>query len=159
MTDNAKKDLTSRECFLLHLKRRNARVVPNGDTSMLAAMAVRSYLAEATEHIDYGCDFREGKCTRERKKKPKDFWSGCCCNECFKHVGYFEKVPEAWMRKLVEYWDPHDNGFWSSKHGCRIPRFMRPSACLAHQCGTASNNRELTKAEYLMMCAIRACRI
>jgi len=150
---------TVRDCFILHLKKRcGTRIVPRNDPIMRRIMQMRHYLTEATERINYGCDFKQGKCTRARKVRSKELWDGCCCKDCRRDVGYFENVPEEWITELSKLWNP-TTGFYDLKSGCRIPRHMRASTCLAHQCGTAAGKRELTQAEYLLMCSIRASRI
>lgn len=156
---SVKKGVATRKTFVLCLQRHGINILSENTPGVSAVIGIRQYLAEATAYIDYGCDFKKGKCRRDRRRGPTEYWDGCCCKGCLEFVGYFTSIPEIWIEKLVQLWDPSNNGFYDVKSGCRIPRHMRPSACLAHQCATANNNHKLAQVEYLVMCAIKACRI
>lgn len=106
--------------------------------------------------VDYGCDFRNGKCIDSRRKKIHRRWADpekpgmCCCRGCASNSAYMDyhpRLPEA-ITFLTETYDS-ETGFWRKGKGCIIPHKWRSQTCLGHYCVSAKNSEHLVPLQYI----------
>lgn len=107
--------------------------------------AERERIAERFAEIDFGCDFQDGECARERacySSSPYSYDKGRgCCTSCAFSNAYFppESVPPA-VQKYFEK-DFHARfGFWREGVGCILPHRLRSATCLTYRCSHAQAN-------------------
>ncbi len=89
--------------------------------------------AELTERIDFGCDFKNGRCKKHRRDKEPM----CCCQYCAVEGGYLHKVSAAGAKVVQKLWDKK-TGLWRKGKGCILPRRYRSITCLLHSCSFPS---------------------
>jgi len=94
---------------------------------------IRKKLKSLTRFIDYGCNFRDGLCIRERKEHNTS--ERCCCGGC--SLDSYFKYPEKVLTKEDALFFKKNYrlrmGFWRPT-GCILPRELRPILCLGHRC-------------------------
>ena len=95
-------------------------------------------IREFTQHINYGCDFKDGKC-KSYKDSTYDDAPRCCCHGCascsayiYQHKDYNKFSPEA-KEMFLKLFD-EQLGFWREGKGCILPRKYRSLTCLSHNC-------------------------
>jgi hypothetical protein len=95
--------------------------------------------ADLTKHIDYGCEFKDGKCKGSKQER-------CCCSNCAYNIGYLNRIPTNWqiIKDIASDFD-EELGFWRAEMGCILPRKYRSKVCLLHKCSN------LSEAEYSLL--------
>jgi hypothetical protein len=110
------------------------------DVSRLAWWDFKFALAEATDTIDYGCDFnKSGLCKRKRRDRKSS--KMCCCAGCYYTMGYLDEIPInlADISKIAKHFTIEDKqGFWRKDSGCILPRKYRSNVCLTYNCYSLS---------------------
>jgi len=103
------------------------------------------YLLSEVAKMDFGCDFREGKCIAARlpgftgQAFPPST-RRCCCVHCGKMIGYLTSIPKNDLPLLAMYFSPK-YGFWRGNYGCVLPPENRSNVCLRFTCLSARRNR------------------
>jgi len=93
------------------------------------------YLLSEVAKMDFGCDFREGKCIAARlpgftgQAFPPST-RRCCCVHCGKMIGYLTSIPKNDLPLLAMYFSPK-YGFWRGNYGCVFrPRIVLTFVCV-----------------------------
>ncbi len=91
-------------------------------------------LAELTANVDFGCDFKEGKC-RNNGQGYLHRDGGGCCGGCASTIGYLDDIPCCWQTliKMARLYNKRQ-GFWRKGKGCVLPHRVRSSTCLGYVC-------------------------
>ena len=109
-------------------------------------------LADLTSLINFGCNFKNGKCRADRTEM-------CCCGSCASCFGHFtetffsgydniEYIEEEMLYYVREY--RAKTGFWRKGKGCILPRHKRSATCLTYNCSS-----RLTPEEKLLIGILR----
>ncbi|KKM94828.1 hypothetical protein LCGC14_1194540 [marine sediment metagenome] len=90
--------------------------------------------AKLTSFIDYGCNFKRGKCRNNGDDRLRSNGMGCC-GGCDRHVGYLRSIPVDWKHliKMARLFNKK-TGFWRKGKGCALPSELRSSICLDYTC-------------------------
>ncbi|KKL87302.1 hypothetical protein LCGC14_1936020 [marine sediment metagenome] len=90
--------------------------------------------AKLTILIDYGCNFKKGKCKNNGNNGVRQSGMGCCSG-CDRHVGYLRSIPVDWehLIKMARLFNKR-TGFWRKGRGCALPHELRSSICLGYIC-------------------------
>ena len=92
--------------------------------------------AKLTTFIDYGCNFKRGKC---RNNGNGGIWSNGmgCCSSCERYFGYLRSIPVDWecIVKIARLFN-RKTGFWRKGKGCALPIELRSDICLGYICST-----------------------
>jgi hypothetical protein len=96
----------------------------------------REELAERFGEVDFGCDFKDGKCCSTRKGNHPE---NACCGGCFEAGGYLHEVNPAHVKTYQKLFK-RGIGFWRPGTGCSLPRALRSSTCIGFRCFDAVEN-------------------
>lgn len=109
----------------------------------------RYQLAEDLIGADFGCDFRGGRCVKERKDwLAITVWReearhlgltgkvNFCCDSCVLNAGNLQILPNdpAILEEVAGLFDHMEMGFWRPKVGCILPHKYRSTMCLTGRC-------------------------
>lgn len=89
-------------------------------------------LIEKTRKIDYGCDFNNGGCKRNRERKQDQ--PMCCCTNCKNRMGFFNVLNWPAIEKIAPLYN-EETGFWKEGIGCSLPIDIRSVTCVTYRCG------------------------
>lgn len=101
-------------------------------------------LANLTEKIDFGCNFKDGRCEGNSRVQG-------CCGSCRWNFGYLklrtikgkDKIEDIEKEMLYYTTKFHRiHGFWRRNKGCILPREKRSTICLTHSCKGGYNHYE-----------------
>jgi len=86
-------------------------------------------LAEMTNKVNYGCNFKDGKCEklREDLKKNPNASEMCCCDKCGYHVGYLKYIkndPDV-LKMMSDLFDAKLGFLETRCRGVLLPRKYR----------------------------------
>lgn len=108
------------------------------------------YAEEVDE--DFGCDFVDNRCVRERNENMEEWWNtlgrnsrhvSYCCSSCYISVGNIRLLPndEEVLREIASLFDYENRrGFWRENQGCILPRRYRSTLCLTDRCSYLLKN-------------------
>lgn len=107
-------------------------------------LATPSLLA-ATEDMDFGCGFVDGKCVAVGKRDDRGLrhLDQICCRACYHYKGYLR------VKELPPEYEPyfsHPTGFLTET-GCGLPREMRSRRCVNYVCRDA----DISEADRIML--------
>lgn len=111
-------------------------------------------IKKAISHIDFGCNFKNGKCiANRRKEKSKEPLSKTdiighengCCRKCAENIGFFTEIHENDVRRISKEWD-NKNGFLGP-NGCRLKLDLRSNTCSSWRCTDSLVETSLTHME------------
>lgn len=90
--------------------------------------------AKLTSFVDYGCNFKGGKCKNNGNGGIRSSGMGCC-NGCANSVGYLRTIPTNWeyLIKMARLFNKK-TGFWRKGKGCVLPNELRSPICLSYMC-------------------------
>jgi len=116
-------------------------------------------LAKLTANIDFGCNFKKGKCRRNGQGYIHKDGAGCC-GSCAQTMGYLDDIPCCWQTliKMARLFN-RQQGFWRKGKGCTLPHEVRSSTCLGYICHRPDRyedievrrKRMLTPPEYKLL--------
>lgn len=103
-------------------------------------------ILEATNGIDYGCDFVNGECEGRRKRLArglKDIGNPCCTSSCHHNCGYLGIKAEDLPEEYLPYFS-YPKGFLTET-GCGLPKAMRSRRCIVYTCIDSNASPETRK--------------
>ena len=97
-------------------------------------------ILEATESIDFGCGFVDGKCVAVDKRIARRLrpLNPICCRSCHHYVGYLRVREDDLPSAYKPYFKPV-TGFLTET-GCGLPREMRSRRCVLYVCRDADTD-------------------
>lgn len=110
--------------------------------------------AEQMAAEDFGCQFKNNRCVRERScvKEMGEWWQGLgkesphvsyCCSTCYISVGNIRILPndEQLLKQIANMFDYKGRrGFWREGQGCILPHRFRSTLCLVDRCDYLKEN-------------------
>lgn len=96
--------------------------------------------AKLTALVDYGCNFKGGKCKNNGNGGIRSNGMGCCVG-CERSFGYLRNIPVDWecIVKMARLFNKK-TGFWRKSKGCVLPIELRSDICLGYICTSARPN-------------------
>lgn len=94
-------------------------------------------ILDATENMDFGCGFVDGKCVAvgARDARGLRHLDQICCRSCHHYVGYLRVKAKDLPQEYLPYFS-YPNGFLTDT-GCGLPREMRSRRCVQYVCRDA----------------------
>jgi len=123
----------------------------------------RYQLAEKTIGIDFGCDFKRGRCIKERNDGPgmiawledpsSNVRVNYCCSQCYQTVGNLSYLPnnDKIIEEIASLFDPELRGFWRQGVGCTLPHRYRSTICLTGRCSYLHKTSVMDKEDLLKL--------
>ena len=98
--------------------------------------------AKLTALVDYGCNFKRGKCRNNGIGYSRSNKMGCC-NGCNRSFGYLRNIPMDWeyIVRIARLFNK-ETGFWRKGKGCVLPVELRSAVCLGYVCTTTKDHQK-----------------
>ena len=127
-------------------------------------------LAEKLIGINFGCNFKNSRCERERKD-----WIGMrlwledsnsnvrvnyCCSSCYITIGNLESLPndDGILEEVAVLFDPEYRGFWRHSIGCTLSHKYRSTLCLAGRCSHLLRTVKMNKDDLMKIYQLKNIR-
>ena len=137
------------------------------DTYQGVPWDIRYSLAEEVSKINFGCEFKNNSCIKERENPEPIFFTPAaslhvnyCCSRCFQTVGNLLILPadEKILYEIACLFDPNAEGFWKKDVGCALPAKYRSTMCLVGRCEYVKSKHKLFKSDMLKILSLTNIR-